>query len=118
VINLSVDPLPREKARLRRKRSDFDGMLRLCERIVEFLEENTAQDFKAYLALGNGSPELYVVTQSETYDFELGDRISEFAAPYIERGMLGSSTLLPASTPEELAAYFDLNKIIRIERVR
>ena len=93
-------------------------MLRLCERIVEFLEENNAQGFKAYIALGNDSPELYVVTQSATLDFELGDKLSEFAAPHIERGLLGSATLLPASTPEELAAYFDLNKTIRIERVR
>jgi hypothetical protein len=118
VITLSVNPVPRERARLRKKRSDFDAMLRLCELIVEFLEENNAQDFKAYIALSNGSPELYVVTQSGAHDFELGDKLSEFAAPYIERGMLGSATLLPASMPEELAAYFDLNKVIRIERVR
>jgi hypothetical protein len=81
------------------------------------MEDNSLQDGTAYLALGNGTPELYMVTQSEAYDFELGDKLSEFAAPYIERGLLGGASLVPASSPEELAAYFDLNKVIRIERV-
>jgi hypothetical protein len=81
------------------------------------MEESGLQDGTAYLALGNGTPELYMVSQSEAYDFDLGDKLSEFAAPYIERGLLGGASLVPASSPEGLAAYFDLNKVIRIERV-
>src|SRR5262245_52142272 len=115
VITFSANPKPREKTR--RRRSGFEALLRLCEQIIEFVEEHNSQDSKAYLAPGNGMPELYLVTQSEAYDFKLGDRLSEFAAPYIERGLLGSAALIPASSPEELAAYFDLNKAIRIERV-
>jgi hypothetical protein len=117
VITFSTSPMPRERARSRSKRSGFNTILRLLEHIVEFMEENSLQDGTAYIALGNGTPELYMVTRSEAYDFELGDRLSEFAAPYIERGLLGSAVLIPASSPEELAAYFDLNKVIRIERV-
>lgn len=51
-------------------------------------------------------------------DFELGDKLSEFAAPYVAHGLLGGAMLLPASSPEELAAYVDLGKVIRIERGR
>jgi hypothetical protein len=41
--------------------------------------------------------------------------VAEFAAPYIERKWLTSVTLLPASTPEELAAFFDPRKAGRVE---
>lgn len=101
----------------RSKRSGFTAILRLLERIIEFMKENSLQDGTAYIALGNDTPELYLVTQSKACDFELGDKLSEFAAPYIARGLLGNASLIPASSPEELAAYFDLNKIIRIEHV-
>ena len=82
------------------------------------MEENKLLDATAYITLGSGTPELYMVTQSSPYDFDLGDKLSDFAAPYIERGLLSGSSLVPASSPEELAAYFDLGKVIRIERVR
>ncbi len=110
--------MPREKARARSKRSGFSAVQRLLERVLAFMEENHLLEATAYITLGNGTPELYVVTQSGAYDFELGDKLSEFAAPYIERGLLGGTSLIPASSPEELAAYFDLGKVIRIERVR
>jgi hypothetical protein len=117
VITFSANPTPRERGRSRSKRSGFNTFLRLLEHITEFMEENNLQDGAAYIALGNGTPELYVVTQSAAYDFELGDKLSEFVAPYIERGLLGGASLITASSPEELAAYFDLNKVIRIQRV-
>jgi hypothetical protein len=104
--------------RSRRSRSGFASLLRLCEQIVAFMEENDSQDCKACIALGNGTPDLYLVTRSEAYDFELGDKLSEFAATYIERGLLGSVTLLPASSPDQLAAFFDLNKVVRVGRMQ
>jgi hypothetical protein len=64
-----------------RRRSQFDAMLRLCERIAVFIEENGAQQSKAYFALDNGTVGLYLVTTSATFDFELGDKLAEFAAP-------------------------------------
>ena len=68
-----------------------------------------------YISLDNGASGLYLVTTSEAYNFELGDKLAEFAAPYIERGLLGSVALLPAFTPEQLAAYFDPRKAMRVE---
>lgn len=117
MITVSATPTPRDRKRSRSRRSGFDATWRLCQQIVEFMEDNRLRECKAYIALGNGAPELYVVSQSEAYDFELSGKLSDFAAPYIERGLLGSAALVPASSPEELAAYFDLNKVIRVERV-
>ena len=80
-----------------------------------FVEENGAQDCKAYISVGTPTIGLYLVTKKEAYDFDLGDKLAEFAIPYIERGLLSSVTLLPASTPEQLTAYFDPKKAIRLE---
>jgi hypothetical protein len=87
----------------------------MCEGIASFMRANNGREFKAFFARDNGAVGLYLMTKTETYDFELGDKLAEFAAPYIERGLLGSVTLLPASTPEELAAYFDPMKALSVE---
>jgi hypothetical protein len=79
------------------------------------MQQNDGGEYKAYFSRDGGTVGLYLLTTSEKFDFELADKLTEFAAPYIERGMLGSVTLLPASTPEELAAYFDLNKALSVE---
>jgi hypothetical protein len=113
VITLGIDRT--ERRRPRRRQTQFDLVIRMCEDIAMFMEANEAQDSKAYISLGNGQPDLYLVTTKETYDFDLADKLAEFAASYIERGLLGSVTLLPASTPEQLAAYFNPKKAIRIE---
>jgi hypothetical protein len=111
---IAVEVNQTEKGR-RRKQSQLEVMLRLCERIAEFMRKNGGAAFKAFFARDGGAVGLYLMTTAEAYDFELGDRLVEFAAPYIERGLLGSVTLLPASSPEELAAYFDPTRAIRVE---
>lgn len=117
VITFSTNPKPHQRTRSRGKRSGFKTILCLLEQINKFMAEHSPQDSTAYIALGSSTPELYLVTQSGAYDFELGDKLSDFAAPYIARGLLGGASLIPASTPDQLAAYFDLSKVIRIERV-
>lgn len=87
----------------------------MCDHLAAFMEENGAQDCKAYISVGTPTTGLYLVTKKEAYDFDLGDKLAEFAIPYIERGLLSSVTLLPASTPEQLTAYFDPKKAIRLE---
>jgi len=117
MIAISTNPTTRITTRIRRSRFTFDAVRRLCEHLGSFMEAHGLRESKAYIALGNGTPELYVVGRSVVYDFDLGDRLSEFAAPYIERGLLGSAALIAASSSEELAAYFDLDKVIRIALV-
>jgi hypothetical protein len=104
-----------ERGRRRPKRSQLDVMLRLCQDIAAFVQTHAPDRSQAFFALDGDTVGLYVLSAAEAYDFELGDKLAEFAAPYIERGLLGSVTLLPASTPEELAAYFDPAKAIRVE---
>jgi hypothetical protein len=104
-----------ERKRPRRKEVQIGLVLRMLEYVATFMEENGAQDCKAYVSFGNGAVGLYLVATSKVYDFELGDKLAEFAAPYIERGLLGFVRLLPASTAEELTAYFDPRRALRIE---
>jgi hypothetical protein len=103
------------RARGRRRHSELDVVLRMCEHIAGFMQQNDGGEFKAFFSRDGGTVGLYLVTTAEVYDFELGDKLAAFTAPYIERGLLGSVTLLPASTPEELAAYFDPMKALRVE---
>lgn len=77
--------------------------------------ENNGGEFKAFFTRDGGTVGLFLTTKAEKYDFDLADKLAEFAAPYIERGLLGSVTLLPASTPEELAAFFDITKALSVE---
>lgn len=87
----------------------------MCEHLAQFMHENEGGEFKAFFSRDGGTVGLYLMTTAEIYDFALGDKLAEFATPYIERGMLGSVTLLPASTLEEIAAYFDPKKALRVE---
>jgi hypothetical protein len=113
VIRLGINK--NGKGRGRRRQSELDVVLRMCENIATFMEENNGRDFQAFFSRDGNAIGLFVVTTSEAYDFELGDKLAEFVAPYIERGLLSSVTLLPASNPEELAAYFDPKKALRVE---
>ena len=101
--------------RHRPRQSQLDVVLRMCEHIAAFMQENDGGEFKAFFSRDRGTVGLYLVTTSPVYNFELGDKLTECAAPYIERGLLSSVTLLPASTPEELTAYFDPMKAVRVE---
>ena len=103
-----------EKSRPRRRRPHFEVVLRMCEQIAAFMQEHDGSKFKAYFSRNGGVIGLYLVTMAEAYDFDLADKLAEFAAPYLERGLLSSVTLLPASTPDELTAYFDPRRAIRV----
>ena len=98
--------------RSRHRKTPLEVVLRLCEQITLFMQQHEGNTSKAYLSREGG---LYLVTKAEVYDFELSDHLAEFAAPYIERGILDSVTLLPVSSPEELGAFFDPNSAVRIE---
>ena len=68
-----------------------------------------------FFALDGAAINLYLLIKAEAYDFTLSGKLAEFAAPYIERGLLDSATLLPASSPEEQKAFFDPETAWRIE---
>jgi hypothetical protein len=87
----------------------------MCDEIARFIQENGAEHVKAFIARDNGLIGLYLVTTAEAYDFELSRKLAEFAAPYIERGLLDAVSLLPASSLEELEAFFDPKKALRVE---
>jgi hypothetical protein len=113
VITLGVNRPQRTAPR--RIRPNFNLVLRICEAIAEFMEATEAHGCKAYIAFGDGRACLYLATQKEVYDFELSDKLADFVSPYIKDGLLTSAVLLPASTPEELTAYFNPKQAIRIE---
>jgi hypothetical protein len=113
VITLSFNQTG--EVRHRPRPSELDVVLDMCEHVARFMQENNGGEFKAYFSRDSGTVGLYLVMTAEVYDFDLGDKLAEFVAPFIERGLLGSVTLLPASTPEELAAYFDPLKAVRVE---
>lgn len=113
VITLGINRT--EKTPPPRKKSQFDAVLRMCEQMAVFMQEHNADKFKAYFTRDSGMIGLYLVTTNEAYDFDLSDKLADFASPYIERGLLNSVMLLPASTPDELTAYFDPRTAIRVE---
>ena len=113
VFTLGFNRTARVRAKSAQPQLDF--FLRMCERVAIFMQDNDGGEFKAFFSRDGGTVSLYLVTTAETYDFKLGDKLAEFAAPYIDRGLLSGVTLLPASTPEDLAAFFDLSKALRVE---
>jgi hypothetical protein len=105
----SKNPRPR---RLHRHLSLF---LKICEQVAAFMEEHSGEVFEAFFARDGRSINLYLLARSEAYNFDLSRQLAEFAAPFIEQGLLDSATLLPASSNEELEAFFDPKKALRIE---
>jgi hypothetical protein len=101
--------------RTQRAHLQIDLFLKMCEEVARFMQENGGDSFKAFFARDNGLIGLYLLTAAEAYDFELSRKLSDLAAPYIERGLLDSVSLLPASTTEELEAFFDPKMALRVE---
>jgi hypothetical protein len=88
----------------------------MCQGIAFFMAKRDGGTFKAFISRDDGgSLGLYLMTEAEAYDFSLSSKLAEFAAPYIERGLLNSGMLLPASSPEELQAFFDADSALLIE---
>ena len=105
----------RASKQARRSRSKLELFLSLCQNIGTFMKQHGG-NLKAFLSpRGGGSFGLYMVTDVEVYDFALSNKLAELAGPYIGRGLLDSVTLLPASSPDELTAFFDPDSAVRIE---
>jgi hypothetical protein len=100
----------------RAKRHQSKPFLSMCQAVVGFMSKHDGHNFKAFFSQeGSGNVCLYLMTDAEAYDFELSEKLAEFAAPYIERGLLDGVMLVPASSPEELRAFFDPDSAVRIE---
>lgn len=100
----------------RRTQPKLDLFLSMCQSVGAFMAKHGGGNFNAFLSRADGSAFcLYLMTDAEAYDFDLSGKLATFAAPFIERGLLESASLLPASSPEELSALFDLDSALRIE---
>jgi hypothetical protein len=89
--------------------------LKMCEQVLDFMRAQTGQELEVFFARDGGSISLYLLTKAEAYDFDLSRKLAEFAAPYVERGLLDSASLLPVSSAEELEAFFDPKTALRLE---
>jgi hypothetical protein len=99
--------------RAKRAQLKFDLVFSLFRHVADFMAQHQGANFKAYFSYeGNGSLALYLMTDTEAYDFNLSTKLAEYVAPFVERGLLGRVMLVPASTPEELGAFFDLESAL------
>jgi hypothetical protein len=112
MISLGINPTGKLS---RRRKFQVDVVLRMCEQIAHFMKQHDGASDTAYLSCDRGAVGLYLLTKAEVYDFELSDKLAEFAGPYLERGLLDSFMLLPACSPDEMTAFFDPNSAVRIE---
>lgn len=113
MITLGLKPKTARKSK--RSKPVLDLFVGMCQDIAAFMKGHNGRDFKAFFAHEGSSLSLYLMTESEAYDFDLSAKLADFAGPYIERGLLDSVSLIPASSPEELAALFDPDSALRIE---
>jgi hypothetical protein len=114
VITLGLPQQPTR--RVKRTQPKLDLFLNLCHDVARFMAEQDGGNFKAFFSpLGNGALSLYLMTDAEAYDFELSAKLAKHVAPFIERGLLDSVMLVPASTHEELGAFFDLETAVCVE---
>jgi hypothetical protein len=86
----------------------------MLERLADWAATRADRFTDVYLVRVGDSVALYLMTQAEVYDFQLGRELAEFAAPYLARGVINAVTLVPASSPEELEAFFDMKHTFRI----
>src|SRR5438309_4848995 len=102
--------------RVRRGQPKLDIFLSLCHHVAEFMTEHDGGNFKAFFSHeDSGALGLYLMTDAAAFDFALSAKLAEAVAPFIERGVLDSVMLLPASSPEELGAFFDPQSAFRVE---
>ena len=87
---------------------EFSGTLRrLLSLIGTWVRSQKTRVSEGYLIPEPDGLMLYAVGREEAYDFELGDELSEFSVRLEDQGLQVGTTLLPAGTAEELAAFFD-----------
>ncbi len=89
-------------------------MLKMLERLGAWAATRADRIKDIFLVRVENSVALYLITHAEAYDFVLGRELAEFAGPYIARGVFDDATLIPASSPEELDAFFDKKHAFRI----
>jgi hypothetical protein len=115
MITLGFKQKSSDTPRSRRRQPRIDLFLEMCHQVLEFAGGHGQQGVEIFFAINGKSIGLYLMTKAEAYDFELSRKLTDFAAPYIDRGLLESVTLLPASSTEELEAFFDPEKALRVE---
>ena len=89
-------------------------VFKMLERLGGWAATRADRLADVYLVRAGNSVDLYLITRAEAYDFPLGRELAEFAAPYIARGVINAATLIPASSPEELEAFFNPKSTFRI----
>jgi hypothetical protein len=86
----------------------------MCQHVAAFMKAHNGGGFQAFISRSGGGLRLFLMTGAEAYDFDLSAKLAEFAGPFIENGLLDGITLLPASTPEEMEAFFDPDEALRV----
>jgi hypothetical protein len=80
---------------------------RLFSAVNTWVRSQRAKVYEAYLVPEADGLMLYVIGRQEAYDFDLSRELSDFAGHSTDQGLELNTTLLPASSPEELGAFFD-----------
>jgi len=89
-------------------KDDLSGTLqRLLSPINAWVKSQCASVLEAYLVPEAECLMLYVIGRSEAYDFELGEKLSDFSIRLADQGIDLDTTLLPASSSDDLTAFFD-----------
>ena len=87
---------------------EFSRVLqRLLSLTSAWVKGQKARVSDGYLVTEQDGLMLYAIGREQTYDFDLGRELSEFSILLADQGLDLNTTLLPASSPEELAAFFD-----------
>jgi hypothetical protein len=99
--------------RARRKQSNTERVFSLFRHVADFMAQNNGANFKAFITQEvNDSLGLIVMTDGEAYDFDLATKLYEGVGPFVGCGLLSRVMLLPASTPDELTAFLDVESAL------
>jgi len=77
------------------------------ESIFKWVRRQSNDLSEAYLVFEPDGLMLYVLSRRQDYDFELSQQLSEFSVQLADQGINVNTTLLPATSPEELLTFFD-----------
>lgn len=93
------------------EKGNDDEFARLLQRLLSLINA-WVRGQKGRVSEGYIVPEpeglmLYVIGRQESYDFDLSRELSDFTLRVAAQGLELNTTLLPASSPDELTAFFD-----------
>lgn len=91
--------------------SDFRVFL---DQIREWAIDNSSKVAKIYLIVGLEQTDIYVISRSIEYDFELRKLVSALILSLRDAGTPAFATLIPDGSKEELSAYFDVSKVLSL----